>query len=130
MRSGKRCGNSRAAEGQGNTLETAVNNCRDATIKKTGQDTKDTLLEARIVRWLSVETKSTAISIKSNVGDVKRGIESLGTRVQQLQQIFLEGLEKARLDSNQGLLEMCREEKKSEYISTQTLKVADADCLI
>jgi hypothetical protein len=93
-------------------LLTEVDNCRDSVIQKTGKDTHQTLGKVEIIYWK-------AIDIRESVSRVQRGQDkqlSIIENINQKQDVLLQ-LSRCREDSNEGLLQIIRDQQRSKYLA-------------
>jgi hypothetical protein len=93
-------------------LLTEVDNCRDSVIQKTGKDTHQTLGKVEIIYWK-------AIDIRDSVSRVQKGQDkqlSIIENINQKQDVLLQ-LSRCREDSNEGLLQIIRDQQRSKYLA-------------
>ncbi|KAM0216978.1 hypothetical protein ACHAQD_007697 [Fusarium lateritium] len=98
-------------------LLTEVDNCRDAVIQKTGKDAQQTLGRVEFVCWKAVE-------IRESVSRVQQGQDkqlSILENVNQKQDVLLK-LSQCREESNEGLLEMLRDQQKKDQATITKLE--------
>ncbi|KAK1985390.1 hypothetical protein LZ30DRAFT_779093 [Colletotrichum cereale] len=99
------------------TLSLEVENCRDATIKDTGKDVKQTLKETHFIGWKAAEIKH-AVS-KVHVDQEEQLL--MLRQVQRTQRILLV-LAQSRDEANLRLLDSFREQQKKDQMSITKLE--------
>jgi hypothetical protein len=80
-------------------------------IQKTGKDTQQTLGKVEVIYWK-------AIDIKESVSGVQKGQDkqlSIMENINQKQDVLL-NLSRCREDSNEGLLQVLRDEQRSKCL--------------
>lgn len=91
-----------------NALLTEVDNCRDAVIQKAGKEIQQTLDKVEFVCWKAVEIRETVSGVRKQ----QNGQLSILENVHQKQDVLLK-LTRCREESNEGLLELLRDQQKS-----------------
>ncbi|KAF5232038.1 hypothetical protein FOXYS1_15809 [Fusarium oxysporum] len=94
-----------------------VDNCRDAVIQKTGKGIQQTLGKVEFVCWKAVE-------IRESVSRVQKGQNeqlSILENVHQKQDVLLK-LSRCREESNEGLLELLRDQQKKDQATITKLE--------
>lgn len=92
-------------------LLTEVNNCRDAVIQKTGNDTQQTLDKVEMIYWKATDIKE----LVSRVQRVEEIQPSIMGNVSQKQDFLLK-LSQCREDSNAGLLWMILDQQSNKCL--------------
>ncbi|KAF4444281.1 hypothetical protein F53441_11189 [Fusarium austroafricanum] len=100
-----------------NILLREVDNCRDAVIRKTGKDTQQTLGKVEFVCWKAVEIRESVSRIQVGQNKQLSVLETL----QKNQEVQLK-LSRCREESNEGLLEILRDQIKKDQDTISKLE--------